>query len=262
MDLSDCLRHCNGQWTALASWSESEFWRTRWPRSHTNQQCGNSSWLLKEVLGGWPDLLCYMALKKAFIVNLGSEMIREWVSTRRPSPFSCNCVAFPETSLPVSCLRARWMQSQAFSWALINISKQSWVNIRYLQSCSHAREDTSAPVRLTSNRSGSSRCFNIVANSTRCNKTYKKHNYSWKIKQIELHKRDGKCERLQTWTIWKHTTYALIFFSCCYQDTCMTDLTGSPFFCCCYAWQTGCSTRIQTHVKWIKKKTQKVTLFT
>lgn len=251
MDLSDCLRHCNGQWTALASWSESEFWRTRWPRSHTNQQCGNSSWLLKEVLGGWPDLLCYMALKKAFIVNLGSEMIREWVSTRRPSPFSCNCVAFPETSLPVSCLRARWMQSQAFSWALINISKQSWVNIRYLQSCSHAREDTSAPVRLTSNRSGSSRCFNIVANSTRCNKTYKKHNYSWKIKQIELHKRDGKCERLQTWTIWKHTTYTLIFFSCCYQDTCMTDLTGSPFFCCCYAWQTGCSTQIQTHVKWI-----------
>lgn len=172
-------------------------------------------------------------------------------------PFSCNCVAFPETSLPVSCLRARWMQSQAFSWALINISKQSWVNIRYLQSCSHAREDTSAPVRLTSNRSGSSRCFNIVANSTRCNKTYKKHNYSWKIKQIELHKRDGKCERLQTWTIWKHTTYALIFFSCCYQDTCMTDLTGSPFFCCCYAWQTGCSTQIQTHVKWIKKKNTK-----
>ena len=181
VDWSDCLRHCNGQWTVLASWSESEFCRTRRPRYHKNQQCGNSSWLLKEVLGGWPDVFVpHGTTKKAFIVNLGSEMIREWVSSQRPSSFFVNFVAFPETSLPVSCLRAWWMQSQAFSWALINISKQSWVNIRYLQSLSHAREDTSAPVQLTSNQSGSSRRFNIVANSTRCNNAYKKHNYSWK----------------------------------------------------------------------------------
>lgn len=166
-------------------------------------------------------------------------------------PSFCNCVAFPETSLPVSCLRAWWMQSQAFSWALINISKQSWVNIRYLQSCSHAREDTSAPVRLTSNQSGSSRCFNTVANSTRCNKTYEKHNWKataqtwWKMLEA------ADVNNLKT-----HHIYSYLFFPVVTRIPAWLT-SQDPHFFFCYARQTGCSTRIQTHVKWKKKPHKK-----